>query len=124
MLNGVEQTAKETIVLIGEMRALMQDYKIRIRKELPKMYSQDLLNNIFRHPYTKIDFVMSELIVSRLTATKYVNSLVEKGFLTKEKIGRSNFYINVPLFKLFKNDPEIRQQAPPIQTINPDFNSI
>lgn len=124
MLNGVEQTAKETIVLIGEMRALMQDYKIRIRKELPKMYSQDLLNNIFRHPYTKIDFVMSELIVSRLTATKYVNSLVAKGFLTKEKIGRSNFYINVPLFKLFKNDPEIRQQAPPIQTINPGFNSI
>jgi Fic family protein len=119
ILNGVEQTAKETIVLISRMREIMQDYKIRIRQELPKMYSQDLLNNIFRHPYTKIEFVMKELMVSRLTASKYVDQLVEKGFLTKEKIGRSNFYINVPLFKLFKSDPELKQQAPPIQTINP-----
>ncbi|OOQ58489.1 Fic family protein [Mucilaginibacter pedocola] len=124
MLNGVEQTAKETIVLIGAMRNLMQDYKIRIRKELPKIYSQDLLNNLFRHPYTKIDFLMKELIVSRLTATRYVDLLVSNGFLTKEKIGRSNFYINVPLFTLFKNEPDVKQPVPPIQTINPNFDSI
>jgi predicted transcriptional regulator len=73
------------------MRVLMQDYKNRIRKELPRLYSQDLLNNIFRHPYTKIDFLMNELMVSRLTASKYVKLLVQKGFLVKEKIGRSNF---------------------------------
>ena len=28
----------------------MMDYKHRIRAELPKIYSQDLLNNLFRHP--------------------------------------------------------------------------
>lgn len=115
ILDGIEQTAKETIILIAEMRKLMQDYKVRIRKELPKIYSQDLLNNLFRHPYTKIDFIMNELMVSRLTATKYVDSLVSKGFLTKEKIGRSNFYINVPLFILFKSDPSSKQQ--PVQNI-------
>jgi Fic family protein len=114
ILNGVEQTAKETIVLISKMKTLMQDYKVRIRKQFPKMYS---------HPYTKIDFVMKELMVSRITAAKYVDLLVKNGFLTKEKIGRSNFYINVPLFLLFKNDPEIKQQAPPIQTINPTVQS-
>lgn len=123
ILNGIEQTAKETIVLIAKMRTLMQDYKNRIRTELPKLYSQDLLNNIFRHPYTKIEFVMNELMVSRLTASKYVELLVQKGFLTKEKIGRSNFYINVPLFLLFKNEPEMRQPAPPIQTVNPELRS-
>jgi len=123
ILNGVEQTAKETIILISEMRKLMQDYKVRIRKEFPKMYSQDLLNNIFRHPYTKIEFVMKELMVSRITASKYVELLVSKGFLTKEKIGRSNFYINVPLFRLFKNDLNPKQQeAPPIQTVNPELD--
>ncbi|MCO5936729.1 Fic family protein [Mucilaginibacter sp. RB4R14] len=123
MLNGIEQTAKETIVLISQMRSLMQDYKMRIRKELPKVYSQDLLNNIFRHPYTKIEFVMKELMISRLTASKYTALLVKRGFLKKEKIGRSNFYINVPLFRLFKNEVEYRQQAPPIQTINPIVQS-
>jgi len=122
MLKGIEQTAKETIVLITRMRELMQDYKVRIRKSLPKIYSQDLLNNIFRHPYTKIEFIMSELMVSRLTATKYVDLLVLHGFLAKEKIGRTNFYINIPLFTLFKNEPEVRQETQEIQTINPDFN--
>jgi len=122
MLSGVEQTAKETIVLITTIRTMMMDYKVRLRQTLPKLYSQDLLNNLFRHPYTKIEFVMKELMVSRLTATKYVDLLVENGFLVKEKIGRSNFYINVPLFKLFKSEPDVRQQAPRIQTINPNLN--
>ena len=122
ILNGIEQTAKETIVLISEMRKLMQDYKIRIRKEFPKMYSQDLLNNIFRHPYTKIEFVMKELMVSRITASKYMELLVSKDFLIKEKIGRSNFYINMPLFMLFKSEPQLKQQeVPPIQTVNPEY---
>lgn len=117
MLDGVEQTAKETILLIGNIKTLMQDYKTRIRKEFPKMYSQDLLNNLFRHPYTKIEFLMAELMVSRLTATKYIDALVEKSFLDKQKIGRSNFYINLPLYNLFKGGPVNDVLAPPIKTI-------
>ena len=54
---------------------------------------QDLLNNLFRHPYTKIEFVVKDLEVTRLTATKYLDQLVERGFLEKQKIGRSNYYI-------------------------------
>lgn len=69
MLEGVEETAKGTILIISQIRKLMQDYKHGIREKLPKVYSQDLLNNLFKHPYTKIDFVMKELHVSRLTAT-------------------------------------------------------
>ncbi|MVN20126.1 Fic family protein [Mucilaginibacter sp. HMF7410] len=118
MLDGIEQTAKETILLIVNIKTLMQDYKMRIRKEFPKMYSQDLLNNLFRHPYTKIEFLMNELMVSRLTATRYIDLLVEKGFLEKQRIGRSNFYINTPLYQLFKGEPVKDAIAPPIKTIN------
>ena len=42
---------------------------------LPKIYSQDLLNLIFRHPYTKIEYVQKENGVTRLTATKYLEQL-------------------------------------------------
>jgi len=122
MLDGVEQTAKETIVLISNIRNLMQDYKNRIRKELPKLYSQDLLNNLFRHPYTKIEFLMDELMVSRPTATKYIELLAENGFLEKEKIGRSNFYINTPLYQLFKGETVKNPIAPPIKTITVEKN--
>lgn len=100
MLDGVEQVAQETIVLIQKIKELMHTYKHRIREQY-KFYSQDLLNNLFKHPYTKIEFIEQDLQVNRITASKYLNELAEGGFLMKYKIGKSNFYINQPLFDLF-----------------------
>jgi len=56
------------------------------------------------HPYTKIDFVMSDLRVSRLTATNYLDALAATGFLAKRRIGRSNYYINRPLFQILSGE--------------------
>ncbi|MCW5601579.1 Fic family protein [Nitrosomonas sp.] len=103
MLEGVEQTSKQTVALIEGIKATMQTFKQKIRSELPKIYSQDLLNNIFRHPYTKIDFVMTELNVSRITATRYLDELITIGLLVKRKIGRDNYYINTALYDLLSN---------------------
>lgn len=100
MLDGVIETAQATIALIIEIRQLMQQYKHRMRDELHKIYRQELLNNLFNHPYTKIDFVMQDLDVSRITATRYLEKLVLHGFLHKEKIGRGIYYINQPLCEL------------------------
>jgi Fic family protein len=82
----------------------MQDYKVGIRSGLPKIYSQDLLNNLFRHPYTKIEYMQNELGVSRLTATKYLEQLTHAGFIQKPKLGRYNYYVNQPLFDLFMSN--------------------
>ena len=98
MLEGVEQTSHQTTHLIQGMKNLMQNYKDKMRSELPKIYSQDLINVIFGHPYTKIDFVIREIGVSRLTATRYLNELVRIGLMQKEKKGRESYYINVELF--------------------------
>lgn len=100
ILDAVIETSQTTIILIKKIKALMQDYKHRIRDELPKIYRQELLNNLFNHPYTKIEFMMNDLEVTRITSTKYLEQLVEKGFLHKEKIGRGNYYINQPLCNL------------------------
>lgn len=100
MLSGVEQTAVESITLIGSIKRLMQVYKQTIRKELPKLYSQDLLNNLFKYPYTKIEFLERDLDISGRTAVRYLDALIEKGLLTKQKVGRENFYLNAPLFEL------------------------
>lgn len=100
MLEGIVQTAQSTITLIKGIKTLMQDYKNRMREQLPKLYRQELLNNMFRHPYTKIEFIVDDLGISRITATKYLEQLVEFGFLHKEKIGRANYYINRPLCNL------------------------
>jgi Fic family protein len=98
--------------MIKSIRELMKDYKKRIREELPKIYRQELLNNLFsnppsnlfsnpfRHPYTKIQFVHHDLSVSRLTATKYLDQLAKKGFLQRQKKGRTYYFVNTPLYEL------------------------
>ena len=99
MIKGVEQTARETIELIIKIRELMLDYKHRLRDNY-KFYSQDLLNNLFKHPYTKIEFIVNDLGVSRLTAANYLNKLANDKMLRKEKLGTGNYYINRELFNL------------------------
>ncbi len=103
ILEGIEQTSRQTVQLILGMRDLMQYQKHKLRNELPKIYSQDLLNNLFRHPYTKIDFVMQELQIARITATKYLEELVGIGLLSKHKKGKENYYVNDALFELLLN---------------------
>lgn len=100
MVKGVAITARSEIRLVKKLRTLMQATKHRLRDELPKIYSQELLNNLFRYPYTKIEFVEHDLGVSRITAAKHLDALAKSGFVEKKKIGRTNFYINHPLFEL------------------------
>lgn len=99
MLDSVEQISKETIVLIGKIRDLIFEYKNLLRNNY-KFYSQDLLNNLFKHPYTKIEFIENDLGVSRITASKYLNQLAKDKVLKKEKLGTGNYYINEKLIKI------------------------
>ncbi|MCK5068958.1 MAG: Fic family protein [Desulfocapsa sp.] len=100
ILEGVAQTSLQTVALVQGIKELMQRYKHKIRDELPKIYSQDLINNLFRHPYTKIDFVVRELLVHRNTASKYLEELVAIDLLKKHKIGKDNYYLNEELYNL------------------------
>jgi Fic family protein len=96
MLDAVELTAQQSIQTVHAIKAALLDYKHRIRAGY-KFYSQDLINNLFTHPYTKIEFVQRDLQVSRMTAAKYLDALVEGGFVKKQKGGRSNYYVNLAL---------------------------
>ena len=102
IVKGVEETARETVELIIEIKELMLSYKHRLRENY-KFYSQDLLNNLFKHPYTKIEFIVNDLGVSRLTAANYLNALSNDRMLRKEKLGTANYYINEELFELLSN---------------------
>jgi Fic family protein len=99
MLTAVEDTARDATRTVGMIREAFLDAKHRIRSRF-RFYSQDLINNLFTHPYTKIAFVERDLNVTRLTATRYLDELAEEGFLEKRKIGRSNYYLNQPLIRI------------------------
>jgi len=99
MLEGIEKTSLDTISMILEIKDLMMVYKHGIRDGY-KFYSQELINNLFCHPYTKIEFIQKDLKVSRITAANYLNQLSNDGFLTKKKLGVGNYYINNPLIAI------------------------
>ena len=102
MLRGVELTSTETIITIHRLRDLMADYMEKIKAELPKIYSLDLLNTLFKHPYTKIEFVTRDVGVQRAAAARYLDALATEGFLDKQKFWRSSYYVNRPLFELLQ----------------------
>lgn len=112
MLTAVERTAHAAIGTVHAIRTAFLETKHRIR-EKHRFYSQDLINNLFTHPYTKIAYVERDLKVSRITATKYLDALAEDGILHKLKVGRSNYYINTALNRVLVGDttPEEGQQA-------------
>lgn len=100
MLEGVAQTARTTLRLVEGIGELMHEAKHRMRGELPKLYSQELLNNLFRHPYTRIEYVQNDLNITRQTAARYLDTLAEHGFVDKHRAGKNNYFINTRLVRL------------------------
>lgn len=100
MVEAVTVTAKESIALVYAIREAMQHYKKELRSHTPKLYSQELLNNLFRYPYTKIEYLSNDLQVSRNTAIRYLDTLIALNLVEKKKIGRDNFYLNKALVNL------------------------
>lgn len=116
ILKGIEETAIDTTRLVKGISRLMAEFKSILRPKFGKQYRHELLNNLFFHPYTKVEFLEKELMVSRPTATRYLNALVEIGLLDKVTIGRAHYYINMPLMNLFLNVPN-SQSANDVQSI-------
>jgi methylmalonyl-CoA mutase N-terminal domain/subunit len=99
LLRGIAVTARHTTGLVEAIGQLLQQHKHVIRERY-RFYSQDLINNIFRHPYTKVAFVEQDLGVSRATAARYLDALAEGGILDKYRLGRENYYVNRELVRL------------------------
>ncbi len=110
ILEAVEQTALQTSDMVRNIKALMTRHKQKIRAELPKVYSQDLINSLFRHPYTKIEFVKADLNVARKTAARYLDLLCDIGLLHKKKLGKENYYFNDDLISLLVNVGSLKKQ--------------
>jgi Fic family protein len=104
VLEGIEVVAKQSIELIKAIKELMLNYKHHIRTNY-RFYSQDLVNNLFKHPYTKIEFLEQDLNIERRTAAKYLNALAKDDFniLTKIKVGKQNYYVNNGLMDVIAN---------------------
>ncbi len=103
MLKGVYEISTETIQVIKTVESLMQETKKTIIEKKQKIYSKDLLEALFYHPYTKRVFIEEQLNVSRPTATNYLKELEKMEILSSKKIGKEIFYVHNRLYELFKD---------------------
>lgn len=104
ILKAIEEVANDSIQIIKDIKMAMIFCKKKIRDELRAIYSQDLLNIIFRHPYTRSSFLEYDLDITRKTASNYLNKLVDIGVLKKIKIGTGNYYFNHLLCKILTGE--------------------
>jgi len=102
MLDGVEVTSLETIELINNIKELMDESKYKIKKSLPRLYSKDLVEVLFMHPYTKIDFLVENLGIARQTASRQLKELEKIGILETIQIKNSKYFINIELYAMLQ----------------------
>jgi len=75
-----------------------------IKTELPKVYSKDLIEIIFKLPYTKRQFLIDSGLGTPKTVGNYLISLEEKGYLRSVKVGKEKLYLNHKLMEILEND--------------------
>lgn len=102
ILKGIEQTSRDTIKQIEQINKLFAATVEKVKKEAPKVYSKDLIEALFVHPYTKIEFLVSDLELERRTASKYLKELEKIGVLKNEVKWKETIYINIKLYELLK----------------------
>lgn len=113
MLQGIEQTAIMTRKRILAIHQLIEQTAEIVRSRLPKIYSRDLIEIIFRSPYCKIKFIEDSGIAKRQTASHYLKELEKIKVLRSIKMGREVYYINDLFLKTLITNDEIHPSPEP-----------
>ncbi|HSX13668.1 MAG TPA: Fic family protein [Chlamydiales bacterium] len=100
ILKGLEETAIETREQIIAIHRLIQETGTKVRSHLPKIYSKDLIEVLFRSPYCKIKTLEEAEIAKRQTSSQYLQQLESIAILRSFKAGRDTYYINDALLKI------------------------
>jgi Fic family protein len=101
VLEAVENTSLLTRQRILAIRKLLDETLDLARRKLPaRVYSKDLIELIFRQPYTKGQFVVDAALAERKTAADYLKALEDIGVLRPQRVGKENLYLNVKLFEI------------------------
>jgi Fic family protein len=102
MLKGIELTALSTIEQINKINQLFSETQKLVQDKLPRIYSKDLIEQLYIHPYSKIEFLVNNLGIERKAASRYLNSLEEIGILKSQQNGKEVIFINTKLYNLLK----------------------
>ena len=102
MLEMISFTANKGLKLLNQVNGLMQTFTEEVKATLPKVYSKDLIEILFKLPYTKRQYLIDAGLGTPKTVGNYLNELEEAGFLTSEKVGKEKLYLNFRLMEVLE----------------------
>jgi len=102
MLDMIEETSNKGLERLNKIINTMTKTSDEIKAKLPKIYSKDLVEILFRLPYTKRQHLIDENIGNPKTVGNYLITLEENGFLTSVKVGKEKLYLNHQLLKILE----------------------
>jgi len=98
----IENTAQKGLIRLKEIIELMQNMSEEIKTELPKVYTKDLIEIIFKLPYTKRQNLIDEGFGTPKTVGNYLKALEDKEFLKSVKFGKEKLYLNHRLMEILE----------------------
>ena len=107
MLNGVEETCTWTTEKIKAIRELMQHTAQYVHQRLPKIYSWELVEALFKQPYCRINNIVSAGIAKRQTASVYLKQLCEIGVLKEHRSGRETLFVHPKYIELLTGEENV-----------------
>src|SRR5690554_4460465 len=102
MLEMIDYTAKKGLERLKSVTGLMETMGEEIKNSLPKAYSKDLVETLFRLPYTKRQFLVDAGLGTSKTVGNYLSDLEKTGFLISEKVGKEKLYLNHKLMAILE----------------------
>ncbi|MDQ1151896.1 Fic family protein [Sphingobacterium zeae] len=103
MLDMIEQTASKSLKRLNLITQAIEEMSTNIKTKLPKMYSKDLVEILFRLPYTKRQNLIDDNLGNAKTVGNYLIALEQNGILESVKVGKEKLYLNQKLLKILEN---------------------
>jgi Fic family protein len=104
MLKAVEETSRWTTEKIGAIKNLAEHTTAHVRKNLPKIYSRELVDVIFEQPYCRISDLVNKGVAQRQAASRHLKELSNKGILREMPLGKEKLFIHPKLMLLLNRD--------------------
>jgi len=107
MLDSIEHTCGWTTEKIKAIRDLMRHTGDFIHRRLPKIYTWELTELLFKQPYCRIGNVVDAGLAKRQTASVYLKSLTEIGVLKELDAGRESLFVHPKYIELLTGDENV-----------------
>ncbi len=107
ILDGVEETCTWTTDKIKAIRELMEHTGEFVQKSLPKIYTWELVELLFKQPYCRISNLVSAGVAKRQTASVYLKLLCDLGVLKEIKSGRENIFVHPKYIELLTGEENV-----------------